>query len=42
MKNNTSKHHHRNPHPNQIKVMQRQIVKKKKDKKEDAKRSFQR
>ena len=33
MKYNTSNHHHRNPHPNQIKVMQRQLVKKKKIKK---------
>jgi hypothetical protein len=36
MKNNTPKH----PHPNQAQVMQTQIMKKKKDEKEDVKRSF--
>ena len=36
MKNNTSKH----PHPNQAQVMQTQIMKEKKDGKEDVKRSL--
>jgi hypothetical protein len=36
MKNNTSKH----PHPNQAQVMQTQIMKEKKDGKEDEKRSL--